>query len=461
MENSNLFFIAITGCIGSGKTTVSNFLIQEGFTVISGDELSRQYLNHPEVIQKLQEIIRPKEVVKTGHIIDLKWIGSYFDKHPDDEILFEQWFQPFLGKQIRAEAENYKGQILFWDIPYLKQKCIEDIFDVIWVIRADRECCEFRIRKRNHYTNSKINFLIKLSSVGNYFNNAIIINNNSDIHSLFSNVKIALQHTIFTYYSQRLFSMSVNKYCNTTRCPDITAGMGGVFWFEENKRCHHKQELSIDTDNKITTIVIILESPHKSEFIRKNSASDFFDSEIHSSPALGVTGSNLQKYFTDEYLRSVIPNLPQKYRVILMNSIQYQCSLGLSPNKCRDHMWLSLWFGSNGIIQDSFVTRLQSYNPDYIFNLCTVGNHSEEILPKGLKAKTVINPEYIKFCLENTISITADIPEMNRYTIRSIVTSLIKNMMSQLCFKKTIVFEGTHPSNWRKNLSLNDLIYPI
>ena len=63
----------------------------------------------------------------------------------------------------------------------------------------------------------------------------------------------------------------------------------------------------------------------------------FFDDKILANPALGKTGNNLQKYFTHNNLNNLIEksihdlHKYKKYKVILMNSIQYQCSLGCNP----------------------------------------------------------------------------------------------------------------------------------
>ena len=49
----------------------------------------------------------------------------------------------------------------------------------------------------------------------------------------------------------------------------------------------------------------------------------------------------------------------KKYKVILMNSIQYQCSLGCNPKKYRDHNWIQYWFSQG---KEEFLERLQIYN---------------------------------------------------------------------------------------------------
>jgi len=103
-------------------------------------------------------------------------------------------------------------------------------------------------------------------------------------------------------------------------CPDITAGYykNGELktWFNREKR-ERKHKLIIEPDYPEKTIVIVLESPHTKEYADEN----------FINPALGKTGENLQNYF-EKVLKKVVKK--STYRIILMNSIQFQCSCGIS-----------------------------------------------------------------------------------------------------------------------------------
>ena len=222
----------------------------------------------------------------------------------------------------------------------------------------------------------------------------------------------------FNDYAKKLDNLENFKNFNTNCCPDIIAGKNGEFWFSKEERDNRKDFLDI-TDEDIPTIVVVLESPHKDEFNNQNFP--------NGNPALGKTGKMLQEHFK-AILRKNISELPNNYRVILMNSIQFQCSLGEVPKKYRDYMWLSLWFGTNNLFKNDFIRRLNSYNPSYIFNFCTIGNHTkiEFCLQK-------CSPEIYKKSMD-------DIQNMGKITIRSIVSSSIP--------QNIIPFEDSHPSSW-------------
>lgn len=182
-------------------------------------------------------------------------------------------------------------------------------------------------------------------------------------------------------------SWKKNNWYNT-ECPDIYAGdfefSNGPVKLETNyiepvNRKNNKDNLSPYVHPNYKTIVIILESPHDKEY----SDPGFIN------PALGATGRNL-----NSSIISLITNVQKndnilsagKYRIILMESIQYQCSLGLDlreeQNKViRDKVFEKIW-NSNSSIKNDFVARLESYTPDVIFNLST--KNVQGLVQKGV-----------------------------------------------------------------------------
>lgn len=186
-------------------------------------------------------------------------------------------------------------------------------------------------------------------------------------------------------------------------CPDIYAGdvdKGNVTsWFGKKDRetkIRKKRGVydadKIDADNiknnqqKFHSIVVILESPHKSEYSFKANV---------PNPALGSTGTKLQthiKNMINNVLSKHNSNIKNgKYRIILMNSIRFQCSLGLSPLKkdVRDKVFFEIWKLND--IRSDFEKRLESYNPKFIFNLCTLG----DIVPSlNFLVQAQINKKY-------------------------------------------------------------------
>lgn len=203
MEFINSYFIAITGHIGSGKTTVAEIIRRKGIDVINVDCFSKELINKDNNVKyKLCSIINKKAVCNSE--VDFKYISRYFEENPDVEKQFEKWYQPYLGLKIKEKyllRENNK--LLFFDIPLLEEKNIVDLFDEIWLIETEMKLSLQRVKIRNNYEEEKIKRLLKESLVKITIEDKLYqhLSNNGSKEDLITLVEIKLK-TIkqsFTY----------------------------------------------------------------------------------------------------------------------------------------------------------------------------------------------------------------------------------------------------------------------
>ncbi|WP_195952375.1 hypothetical protein [Clostridium saudiense] len=200
-------------------------------------------------------------------------------------------------------------------------------------------------------------------------------------------------------------------------------------------------------------LVIVLESPHKREYDIDNTK---------GYPALGSTGEKINKgilEIIDKKLSSVMEG-DKYYDIILMNAIQYQASLGIDTNIFRDRIWISLWLKDK--MREEFIQRIKGYRPDIIINLCTKGNHDNDMLSiiTGVET-TVIGNKFIKSLnIKNLVINNNKIWSNKRlvcereinmkglsqgYTLRNFVNNAINEAFKN----KITVLKGPHPSSWK------------
>ena len=154
-------------------------------------------------------------------------------------------------------------------------------------------------------------------------------------------------------------------------------------------------------DSKLDTIALVLESPHTKEFCKGRAI----------APAMGETGTNIKKCLLGNlakfttindleengaYFKSSSPIVEGKYNLLLINAVQYQCSLGnLSGNAnkvTRDRIFHDCF--ADEVFQNDFIVRLKKYSPKIILNCCTAGivdgitlqNQVQEIIDKNFPA---------------------------------------------------------------------------
>ncbi len=153
---------------------------------------------------------------------------------------------------------------------------------------------------------------------------------------------------------------------NVERCPDQYVGL-------VNKAGYQLGPSTSDFDVRqppgerpfnAPPIVMILESPHKSEFPRDGSA----------GPARGATGTRIRKHLAQAF--RCLPLIDNVHRpLILMNAIQHQCSLGQPPKCHRDTVFCLMW--DQPRVRIDFSRRLRGYTQDkgaLVINACTLGS---------------------------------------------------------------------------------------
>jgi len=103
-------------------------------------------------------------------------------------------------------------------------------------------------------------------------------------------------------------------------------------------------------------VLLILESPHTSEF------------DESPGPAKGPTGNNIVRYLHQ------VPGLQDKgdFGLLLVNAVQFQCSLGFPTSKFRDAVFLDVWSNDG---RPDFERRFQTLyrDGDCVINCCTRG----------------------------------------------------------------------------------------
>ena len=122
--------------------------------------------------------------------------------------------------------------------------------------------------------------------------------------------------------------------------------------------------------DKYEKIVILLESPHRNEY-------DYSFNPI--GPAQGVTGNNIER-FLGELIDRLHINQTKDYVFILMNPVQWQCSLGSFYNEglietFRNNIWTKLFH----LYSEEFKNQIELYNPSIIINTCTIGREKRVI----------------------------------------------------------------------------------
>ena len=145
--------IAITGGIASGKTMASDYLRSLGYTVIDADEMSRE-MTAPggKAMPFIIEHFGPDYLDEDGGLNRAAMRDLVF-KNPDKLMILEAGTTDVVIadiKKIKEERAAAGDKILFYDIPLLFEKNLQDDYDAVWVITSDRSIRKGRLAERDN-----------------------------------------------------------------------------------------------------------------------------------------------------------------------------------------------------------------------------------------------------------------------------------------------------------------------
>ena len=179
--------IAITGGIGSGKTTVLQMIASLGGNIINADEINNELLAQEFYIKELAALF-PQAVA--GGKVDKVKLSKIVFYNKKALAKLNQLAHPLINQRILQKAKECSGNV-FVEIPLLTESKIQHNFDRIWLIKADTSLRLTRIIERSHINKRfarRIMSLQEKDRLREKFATDIIINNGDNEH-LFNQIK--------------------------------------------------------------------------------------------------------------------------------------------------------------------------------------------------------------------------------------------------------------------------------
>lgn len=181
--------LGLTGQSGAGKSTVAEFLEQNGFYVISADLLVRKIYNSGSPCLKTIAAVFGEDIISDNGTPDRKLLAKRAFSSKENTALLSSIVHPFvtaeLFTQIKKAAESGATTVVY-DAPQLFESNADVICDEIISVTAEKSVRLERICKRDNI--SKENALMRMNAQldEEFFreNSDYIIENNSDLSSL-------------------------------------------------------------------------------------------------------------------------------------------------------------------------------------------------------------------------------------------------------------------------------------
>lgn len=184
--------IAITGIVGSGKSTVTKIFQDLNYAIFDSDVCTSNLYEDEDVITFLKD--KFNESFEDGIFIKEKLSKLVFSNNQKLKELND-----FMHPLIEAKMQEafLKNDITVSEVPLLFEANLQHYFDIIIVVYSDLEIIKERLIKRG-YTKQKINNIInKQIPLDEKVNKAtVVFDNNSDQETLKKKVEIWIKENL-------------------------------------------------------------------------------------------------------------------------------------------------------------------------------------------------------------------------------------------------------------------------
>ena len=143
-----ILIIGITGSIACGKSLVSNYLQEKGYTIIDADKIGHMALENDEVKKQLVNKFG-KSILKDNEVNRVT-LGKLVFENNENLKELNNIIHPQIRKNISEQLQVHKNEkLVFVDVPLLFEAKFDDLVEKIIVVSLDEKIQLERLMNRN------------------------------------------------------------------------------------------------------------------------------------------------------------------------------------------------------------------------------------------------------------------------------------------------------------------------
>ena len=143
--------IGLTGGMGSGKSTVSQFLAEMGAVILSADEVGHEAFKPDTEIWRQVVATFGRQILTPDGNIDRKKLGNIVFGNSESLSRLNQIMHPRMYALVKAQLEEYRQQgtrVAVLEAPLLLEAGWTSLVDEIWVTTAPEATVLKRLEER-------------------------------------------------------------------------------------------------------------------------------------------------------------------------------------------------------------------------------------------------------------------------------------------------------------------------
>jgi dephospho-CoA kinase len=132
--------IGLTGGIGSGKSTVSQYLAELGAAIVDADKIG--HLSYLPDTDSWRELVKTfgRGILTEDNTINRKKLAAIVFNHSEKLKIFNSIVHPRMYKIAEKQIEEYRSKgvkVVVLDAPILFETNWTSLVDEVWVVAAD------------------------------------------------------------------------------------------------------------------------------------------------------------------------------------------------------------------------------------------------------------------------------------------------------------------------------------
>lgn len=142
--------IGLTGGIGSGKSTVADYLIQKGYPVLDADLVAREIVEPGTETLSILSSAFGNGILNPDGGLNRRALAAIAFSNPENKRLLDGIMHKKIIATLLQKAESMSHKpVVFMDVPLLLETGMDRFVDQVWLVDADDELRINRVMERD------------------------------------------------------------------------------------------------------------------------------------------------------------------------------------------------------------------------------------------------------------------------------------------------------------------------
>ncbi|MDP7415454.1 MAG: dephospho-CoA kinase [Dehalococcoidales bacterium] len=149
--------IGLTGGIGSGKSTMAQFLAELGAVIINADEVGHKVSQSGTDVWREVIATFGSQIITQDKVIDREKLATIIFNDAEARVKLNRIMHPPIYRMVRAQIDRYRRQgikVVVLEAPLLLEVGWTSLVDEVWVTTTDETKVLERLRKRSGLSES-------------------------------------------------------------------------------------------------------------------------------------------------------------------------------------------------------------------------------------------------------------------------------------------------------------------